>query len=218
MNILGKNHKCCILCLRSPIKVPGLTLHQFPTSEEKRNVWLNACGLEADEYLPYRKLCSRHFDEACYNKSGFRLKLDAIPTKKLKGKIIRPFFQQSEDKTIDLALKNDELTVQPPTSETVNVSSENNESTTQTVLSLPSTPELQETPKKEKRFEGELKTPDFATPQRSRKSWNLAKTQIKIQQNKIKMLNQKVRRLQKKLSSLKLLMGHLKQKNLLRGP
>lgn len=72
-----------------------------------------------------------------------------------------------------------------------------------------------ETPKKQKRFVGELKSPDFATPRRARKSWNLAKTQIKIQQNKIKILNQKVRRLKNKLSSLELLMKHLKQKNLL---
>lgn len=51
---------------------------------------------------------------------------------------------RSEDKTIDLTLKNDEFTIQPSTSETVNVSSEINEST-QTVLSLLSTPELQAT-------------------------------------------------------------------------
>jgi len=56
-------------------------------------VWLNACGLEAEEYLPNRRLCSRHFDETCYTKSGSRLKLDAIPTKYLKGQVIRPFFQ-----------------------------------------------------------------------------------------------------------------------------
>jgi len=56
-------------------------------------VWLIACGLKVEEYLPNRRLCSRHFDESSYNKSGSRLKLDAIPTKYLKGQIIRPFFQ-----------------------------------------------------------------------------------------------------------------------------
>jgi len=38
-----------------------------------------------------------------------------------------------------------------------------------------------ETPKKEKRFVGVLKTSDFAIPRRARKSWKLTKTQIKIQ-------------------------------------
>jgi len=56
-------------------------------------VWLNACGLEAHEFLPNRRLCSRHFDERCYTNSGSRLELDVIPTKYLKGQIIQPFFQ-----------------------------------------------------------------------------------------------------------------------------
>ncbi|XP_060866336.1 uncharacterized protein LOC132942059 [Metopolophium dirhodum] len=120
MSKFSKSHNCCILCLKSPLKVPYLRLHQFPTNEEKRNIWLNACGLQADEYSPNRKLCSRHFDEPCYSKCGYRLKSDAIPTKYLKGQIIRPYFQLPEYK-----LKNDELlsSLQPSKSETVNVNS-----------------------------------------------------------------------------------------------
>lgn len=51
---------------------------------------------------------------------------------------------RSEDKTIDMTLKNDEVTIQPLTSETktINISSKINEST-QTVLSLLSILELQ---------------------------------------------------------------------------
>ncbi|XP_050065529.1 uncharacterized protein LOC126554499 [Aphis gossypii] len=214
MNKISKSYKCCILCLKSPLKVPDLKLHRFPTNEEKKNVWLNDCGLKIDEYSPNRRLCSRHIDESSYNKSGSCLKLDAISTKYLKGQIVRPFFQLSEDKTINFSLKNDESTIQSSTSETVNFNSNINESN-QTILSLPSTTELQVTPKREKRFIGEIKTPDFDTPQRARKSFKLAENKIKIQKNKIKILNQKVRRLKTKLSSLQLLLSHLKQKNLL---
>jgi len=49
---------------------------------------------------------------------------------------------RSEDKTINFSLKNDESTIQSSTSETVNLNYNINEST-QTILSLPSTTELQ---------------------------------------------------------------------------
>lgn len=65
--------------------------YRFPTNKEKRNVWLNACNLKVNEYLPSRRICSRHFDEACYSKSG-TLKRDSIPTRCVKGQIIQPFF------------------------------------------------------------------------------------------------------------------------------
>ncbi|XP_029347682.1 uncharacterized protein LOC115034511 isoform X2 [Acyrthosiphon pisum] len=224
MNKIAKSYKCCILCLKSPNKVPGLKLHRFPTDKVKINVWLNACGLEAEEYLPNRRLCSRHFDKTCYTKSGSRLKLDAIPTKYLKGQIIRPFFQLSKDKTtnddINSTCETDQLTIQPSESETVNISNEIcsiNESIHK-VVSPVSTHELQvvaETLKKKKNFIGKIKTPDFATPKTDRKSFILAKTHIKMQKNKIQILNQKVNSLKKELSSLKLLMSHLKQKKVL---
>jgi len=54
---------------------------------------VNACGLEADEFLPNRRLCTRHFDERCYTNSGSSLELDVIPTKYLIGQVIQPFFQ-----------------------------------------------------------------------------------------------------------------------------
>ncbi|KAL4143875.1 hypothetical protein QTP88_006130 [Uroleucon formosanum] len=214
MNKIGKSYKCCILCLKSPIKVPGLKLHRFPTDKVKINVWLNVCGLEADEYLPNRRLCSRHFDETCYTKSGSRLKSDAIPTKYLKGQVIRPFFKLSKDKTtndnINSTCETDQLTIQPSTSETVNIGNEIrlNYEQTQTVVSPSSILELQETPEKKNDFIGKIKIPDLATLKRNRK--NL--TQIKMQKNKIKILNQKVSSLKEEISSLKLLMNHLKKK------
>ncbi|XP_029347429.1 chromatin modification-related protein png2-like isoform X2 [Acyrthosiphon pisum] len=98
---------------------------RFPKNEYQRNLWLNACGLQADECLPSRLLCSRHFEDTCYTKCGYRLKSNAIPTKFLKGQVIRPYFQLPEYKNIHLRLKNDGLSssLQPSTSETVNVSS-----------------------------------------------------------------------------------------------
>ncbi|CAI6366485.1 unnamed protein product [Macrosiphum euphorbiae] len=126
MNKYSRSRRCCILCQKTPFKVPHLRLHRFPTNEEKRNVWLNACGLRADEYSPHRSICSRHFQKSCYSKCSYRLNRDAIPTKHLKGQIVRAYFQLSEYKTIHLRLKNDKLLsyLQPSISETEIVGSE----------------------------------------------------------------------------------------------
>lgn len=55
---------------------------RFPSCPEKRQIWINRCGLTDQEVLPYAKLCSFHFEPTCF-KSKLKRRLlnrNALPT------------------------------------------------------------------------------------------------------------------------------------------
>lgn len=64
----------------------GISFHQFPSSHDRRKVWLHALGLLS---LPCRLVCSAHFANTCFGEpqalqaAGYkrrRLRCDAVPT------------------------------------------------------------------------------------------------------------------------------------------
>lgn len=60
-------------------------MNRFPTNPLLRSSWLKACGFLDSDYGPNRKLCSRHFEEDCFNGTIKRyLKPKSIPTLHLK--------------------------------------------------------------------------------------------------------------------------------------
>jgi len=58
-------------------------IFSFPKDLSLRNIWLKRCGYTEEEFFPYNKLCSLHFDENSYKSTKLRklLKKNAIPTK-----------------------------------------------------------------------------------------------------------------------------------------
>lgn len=60
-------------------------MNRFPTNPSLRSSWLKACGFLDSDHGPNRKLCSKHFEEDCFNGTIKRyLKPKSIPTLHLK--------------------------------------------------------------------------------------------------------------------------------------
>ena len=57
-------------------------LYRFPKDLDRRNVWVN--NLKRENYKPTDRslLCSDHFDDSCFDRTGqtTRLRKDAVPT------------------------------------------------------------------------------------------------------------------------------------------
>lgn len=66
-----------------------------------------------------------------------------------------------------------------------------------------------------KRYVGDLKSPDVATPRRAKRSLLLAKSTVERQRKQIINLQQKNRRLMKRVTTLKQLLSELRTKNLI---
>ncbi|KAE9528621.1 hypothetical protein AGLY_012196 [Aphis glycines] len=86
---LSKLCNNCVVCKRSPKKYQekytssNMSLHSFPSRPERRQIWLNQCGLTDEEVLPFGKICSFHFEPTCFKSSKLKrrlLHLDAVPT------------------------------------------------------------------------------------------------------------------------------------------
>lgn len=74
---------------------------------------------------------------------------------------------------------------------------------------------LDVTPPVKKRYAGDIKTPDFKTPRRARRNLFLLKTEINKKASRIKVLKQKERRWKEKITTLKKLVEHLQDNNLI---
>ncbi|KAE9524324.1 hypothetical protein AGLY_015363 [Aphis glycines] len=83
-----KSSKPCIICVvckktgQKYYTSPNTSFHSFPTCPEKRQIWMNRCGLTDKEVLRFGKICSFHFKPTCFNTKLKRLRLyrDAVPT------------------------------------------------------------------------------------------------------------------------------------------
>ncbi|XP_075709022.1 THAP domain-containing protein 2-like [Rhinoderma darwinii] len=59
-----------------------VTFHRFPANPERRKQWLNLMNREYFSPSLHTFLCSRHFDESCFDRTGqtVRLRTNAVPT------------------------------------------------------------------------------------------------------------------------------------------
>ncbi|XP_060878697.1 uncharacterized protein LOC132951029 isoform X6 [Metopolophium dirhodum] len=118
------HRRCCFFCQTSAFKVPGLILHNFPKDLSLRNIWLKRCGYTEEEFFPYNKLCSLHFDGNSYKNTKLRklLKNNAIPTK--FKKISKFNFVEYEQSSLEMTMKvSDQIECEQSSSEmTMNVS------------------------------------------------------------------------------------------------
>ncbi|XP_008182620.1 uncharacterized protein LOC100167274 isoform X2 [Acyrthosiphon pisum] len=106
------HRRCCFFCQTSALKVPGLILHNFPKDLSLRNIWLKRCGYTEEEFFPYNKLCSLHFDGNSYKNTKLRklLKNNAIPTK--FKKISKFNFVECEQSSSKITMKVSDQTVE----------------------------------------------------------------------------------------------------------
>ncbi|XP_060878692.1 uncharacterized protein LOC132951029 isoform X1 [Metopolophium dirhodum] len=106
------HRRCCFFCQTSAFKVPGLILHNFPKDLSLRNIWLKRCGYTEEEFFPYNKLCSLHFDGNSYKNTKLRklLKNNAIPTK--FKKISKFNFVEYEQSSLEMTMKVSDQTVE----------------------------------------------------------------------------------------------------------
>ncbi|CAH1732436.1 THAP domain-containing protein 1-like [Aphis gossypii] len=83
-----KSSKPCIICVackktgQKYYTYPNTSFHTFPSCPEKRQIWMNRCGLTDREVLRCSKICSFHFKPTCFNTKLKRhmLHRDAVPT------------------------------------------------------------------------------------------------------------------------------------------
>lgn len=65
------------------------------------------------------------------------------------------------------------------------------------------------------RYVGDIQNDAFSTPRKAKRHWRLAKRTISLQRSKIKVLQQRTRRLKHRVTSLKSLLKHLFDRNLI---
>ncbi|KAM4045761.1 THAP domain-containing protein 2-like [Anomaloglossus baeobatrachus] len=59
-----------------------VTFHRFPSNPERRKQWLNLVNRENFSPSLHTFLCSKHFEESCFDRTGqtVRLRTNAVPT------------------------------------------------------------------------------------------------------------------------------------------
>ncbi|KAM5179433.1 THAP domain-containing protein 2-like [Mantella aurantiaca] len=69
-------------CSNNSKRDSHVTFHRFPSNPERRKLWLSL--LNREQFTPslHTFLCSKHFDEACFDRTGqtVRLRVNALPT------------------------------------------------------------------------------------------------------------------------------------------
>ncbi|XP_063809854.1 THAP domain-containing protein 2-like isoform X2 [Pseudophryne corroboree] len=69
-------------CTNNSKRDNWVTFHRFPSNPERRKQWLNLMNRE--NFCPglHTFLCSRHFEESCFDRTGqtVRLRVNAVPT------------------------------------------------------------------------------------------------------------------------------------------
>ncbi|KAK7476706.1 hypothetical protein BaRGS_00032043 [Batillaria attramentaria] len=74
---------CCVAFGCSNRKIAkGKSFHRFPKDEARRNQWIVALRRENFKPSEYSRICSDHFEEACFDRTGqtIRLRDTAVPT------------------------------------------------------------------------------------------------------------------------------------------
>ncbi|XP_040280744.1 THAP domain-containing protein 2-like [Bufo bufo] len=63
-------------------RVNQVTFHRFPSNPERRKQWLNLVNRENFTPSLHTFLCSKHFEESCFDRTGqtVRLRTNAVPT------------------------------------------------------------------------------------------------------------------------------------------
>ncbi|RVE41124.1 hypothetical protein evm_014224 [Chilo suppressalis] len=76
--------KCCIRGCNSSSRKnnEGLSFFRFPKNEDLRKLWIEKIGSENIKPAVVAKICSKHFEENCINRTldVVRLKDDVVPT------------------------------------------------------------------------------------------------------------------------------------------
>ncbi|XP_075743767.1 THAP domain-containing protein 2-like [Rhipicephalus microplus] len=69
-------------CTNRAIPASKITFHRFPKDAETRNLWERAVRREHWKPTDKDRLCSAHFDPACFDRTGqtTRLKAGSVPT------------------------------------------------------------------------------------------------------------------------------------------
>ncbi|XP_018426529.1 PREDICTED: THAP domain-containing protein 2-like [Nanorana parkeri] len=69
-------------CSNNSKRDSNVTFHRFPSNPERRKLWLSL--LNREHFIPslHTFLCSKHFEETCFDRTGqtVRLRANTIPT------------------------------------------------------------------------------------------------------------------------------------------
>ncbi|KAL8563690.1 hypothetical protein ACOMHN_050518 [Nucella lapillus] len=69
-------------CGNHPEKGSGRSFHQFPKDPTRQEEWVKALGRKGFQATAYSRICSDHFEESCFDRTGqvTRLKENATPS------------------------------------------------------------------------------------------------------------------------------------------
>lgn len=198
-------------CSRTPKNMEkGITFHRFPKDSEKKRAWMKALNLTDSDITTNSCLCSEHFAPECFDRSSqskLRLLPSSVPTIEVSRlKNVRSYTTtykkqiQMPVETLATSAKFDDI--EAPWTSTMNPIVVPGTATMNPIV-VPGTssmnPTLEDTPRKRKlkrkisKLQGE----------------NLVKT------SKIRRLQKQVWYKKRQIFSLKTMVGHLKNKNLI---
>ncbi|KAM8966902.1 THAP domain-containing protein 2 [Pelodytes ibericus] len=98
--------KSCAVCGAVMRRGGGRSFHRFPIDPEKRSKWVCLTGRE--HFIPNKEtvLCSDHFEDHCFDRTGqtIRLREDSMPTLfgGLRKQLVEPLNELSVKKEIKL--------------------------------------------------------------------------------------------------------------------